>query len=233
MDRLAGKLLQEGHLYTTYPPALLRMQLDGPLAPMWEGGHSSVADLWDAFASFVYLPRIENQQVLEQAVRGGPASTTWQLDGFATADAWDDNSGRYVGVTVGEDPFAVTSSTLVLKPEIALQHVEPGDEETEVAADGGEVGGPTREAVAVERVVRRFYGAVQLDPERPSRDFGRIIRRSYSTSVVLTTHGLGECARAPFLQPRLRRGIGGECLLAPLPTNCLRGIKIRHNHSQS
>lgn len=76
-ERAARKLVHEDRLKTAYPPVLLRQVLDGVLAPMWEAGHVSVKDLWDAFARYLYLPRLRDMDVLIATVRQGPASVNW------------------------------------------------------------------------------------------------------------------------------------------------------------
>ena len=40
--RASRKLINGGGLYVTYPPVLLRLQLDGPLRTLWEQGHVTV-----------------------------------------------------------------------------------------------------------------------------------------------------------------------------------------------
>lgn len=49
-ERACRKLVNGGGLYTSYPPVLLRLQLDGPLAPLWEGGRVTVTEVWKAYA---------------------------------------------------------------------------------------------------------------------------------------------------------------------------------------
>ena len=70
--RVSRKLLNEGLLQTAFAPVLLRMQLDGPLAPLWEAGHAEAKAVWDCFARYAYLPRLRDQEVLLGAVRQGP-----------------------------------------------------------------------------------------------------------------------------------------------------------------
>jgi len=169
---VSRKLVQEGHLYPAYAPALLRMQLDGPLQPLWSEGYVRLSDVWEAFTKYIYLPRVTRREVLETAVKAGPAATTWQMEGFATADAWSEEDGRFIGLTVGQHPVAVGPATLLVRPEVALQYLglpDPGE------SDSAEPEGPD-DVPDAELRRRRFYGAVQLDSERPSREFGRIVQ---------------------------------------------------------
>jgi hypothetical protein len=49
---------------------------------LWDSGHVSAAVLWDVFARYLYLPRLRNLDVLLATVEAGPASLSWQQDGF-------------------------------------------------------------------------------------------------------------------------------------------------------
>jgi hypothetical protein len=174
--RAGRRVVNEGALYVQFAPAVLRMQLDGVLEPLWsERGHVDVRTVWDAFVRYLYLPRLRSIEVLLDAVRSGPANLAWQQDGFATAEAYDADAGRYVGLTVGGYGSA-SASTLLVRPDVAMKQLEhetvvetaatePGHEGTRASSDT---------STAEDHRVRSFYGVVALDPERASRDFGRI-----------------------------------------------------------
>lgn len=98
-DRVVTRLVHAGALYADYPPQLLRLELDGPLAPMWEGGDVSVADLWDAHARYIYLHRLRSIDTLCACAAAGPGSTTWTVDGFAVADGYGPRTEKYFGLT--------------------------------------------------------------------------------------------------------------------------------------
>lgn len=174
--RAGRRVVNEGALYVQFAPAVLRMQLDGVLEPLWsERGHVDVRTVWDAFVRYRYLPRLRSIEVLLDAVRSGPANLAWQQDGFATAEAYDETVGRYVGLTVGGYSSA-SASTLLVRPDVAMKQLEletvVDTDETEPSeqAVGASPGAPTLE----DHRVRSFYGVAALDPERASRDFGRI-----------------------------------------------------------
>ena len=85
--RTARRLGDKGHLYSTYAPSLLRrLVLEGPLSSLWERGHVSVDELWDAFARYPYLPRLRDREVLWRSVETGPVGFAWQTEGFALAE---------------------------------------------------------------------------------------------------------------------------------------------------
>ena len=80
-ERAVRKLAHGGGLYLNYPPVLLRLQLDGPLAPLWETGHTTVNEVWDAYARYLYLHRLRDIDTLCRAVGEAPASTNWKPRG--------------------------------------------------------------------------------------------------------------------------------------------------------
>lgn len=174
--RASRKLVNDGHLYVTFPPALLRQRLGNELSALWESGHVAVSAVWDAFARYLYLPRLQDLDVLLRCVANGPASTVWREDAFTTADGLE--GARYLGLNPGGHA-SVSSSTLIVRPDRATEQLD------QQAGDrGDEAGRGTRdeeetkpeadeETVGAGRPVR-FHGVVRLDPERLSRDFGKV-----------------------------------------------------------
>jgi hypothetical protein len=185
--RAGRKLAADGYLYLTFPPSLLRQRLDGQLASLWEGGHVAVSALWDVFARYLYLPRLRNLDVLLATVEAGPASVSWQQDGFATADGF--SGDRFPGLTVGSHAL-VTAGTLLVRPEVAEAQLEQERRTREEAASEGKLpdGQQPRDWLGDERAgapagparPHRFHGVVTLDPERLNRDFGRVVQEVIS-----------------------------------------------------
>lgn len=171
-ERAARKLAQSGGLYTSYPPVLLRLSLEGPLASLWEGGSVTVNQLWDAYARYLYLHRLRDLNVLLDCVASGPASTVWATEGFAVAEAEDPRQpGRFAGLVAGAMAPPARGTTLLVAPATAdaqlraeQVHVEPADTDTAVGSD----------EATVTRLPRRFYGVVAVDPDRLGRDAGRL-----------------------------------------------------------
>jgi predicted AAA+ superfamily ATPase len=186
--RAGEKLVNEGRLYISFVPVLLRMRLDGVLAPLWESGRISVNELWNAFSRYLYLPRLRDISVLLESVRAGANSTTWEAEGFGVAEAYDDQHGRYLGLTVHGFHPAVTGTTVVVRPSDASAQAE-ADRLVGVEAEGGGEREEERETVdgrVTDGKLRRFYGSVQLDPSRLNRDFGRVAQEviAHLTSLV-------------------------------------------------
>jgi hypothetical protein len=177
---------------------LLRLQLDKTLHSLWESGHVSVNKVWATFARYLYLPRLRDITVLLGTVSQGPASTTWQHDGFATAEGWDEAIGRYLGLTVGEHVVGASGTTLIVTPTVAARQLE-----AEMAGLLGPVPGgaeppgevtPTEPRTSTSKVepgaekLQRFFGVISLDPTRLNRDFGRIAQEviQHLTSLMGT-----------------------------------------------
>lgn len=176
--RASRKLMNEGYLYVNYPPALLRKRLDDQLSSLWDEGHVAVSALWDVFTRYLYLPRLRDLDVLLACVASGAASLSWEQDGLATADGID--GGHYLGLTAGEHPL-ITPTSLVVRPDVAAQQLQvekqtdqqplPEDEPGTSDAEGH---GDDSRTASGHALPVRFHGAIRLDAERLSRDFGRV-----------------------------------------------------------
>ncbi len=177
------KLVKDGALGIAYSAELLRGLLNpgAALASLWDGGHTTVNALWDAFARYPYLPRLQKNEVLQATVRQGPASITWEQHGFAVADAVD-AAGRYAGLTIGEFAGTVTGTSLVVKPRPAVEQIAADLESVRLKhEEAGQtrpldapVGQPRSTPDPVDTAVRRYYAVAKLDPERAQRDFAKI-----------------------------------------------------------
>ncbi|HUP68916.1 MAG TPA: Swt1 family HEPN domain-containing protein [Acidimicrobiales bacterium] len=181
-ERAARKLTQTGGLYVTYPPVLLRLHLDGPLAPLWEAGSVTVNQVWEAYGRYLYLHRLRDVGVLLACVAGGPASTVWATEGFAVAEATDPREpGRFAGLVAGGMAADARGTTLLVQPAVAEAQLAedrsvevPTDDEDGAGAVAAAGGGDMAAVGSSTTVARRFYGVVAADPDRLGRDAGRI-----------------------------------------------------------
>jgi predicted AAA+ superfamily ATPase len=188
-DRVSAKLRQGGLLATTYGMRNVRMDLDGPLRAAWSAGHISVGELWGYYCRYPYLSRLRDRTVLEQALRSALDEMLWELDGFALAEGYDEAAGSYWGLaTYPKGSIStITDSVLVIDPRKAAPQVEaakPATETTQTTAttttttSGMTVPAQARSASAAAPAaapaLTRFFGAVELDPERYARDFNRV-----------------------------------------------------------
>jgi hypothetical protein len=113
-------------------------------------------------------------------VRQGANPISWQITGFAVADAFDAKTGYYVGLTTTGDATTVIGTTLVVQPDVAAGQLH--DEETQVVSTGDDDGGGAATPVfrkgddhsVVDDGLRRFYAVVRLDSERYQRDFAKL-----------------------------------------------------------
>jgi hypothetical protein len=111
-------------------------------------------------------------------VREGANPITWQITGFAVADAFDAGTSRYVGVSIHGDAANVIGTTLVVRPDVAASQLHD-EEVVSAASDDREPEATPTLPDAHERLVeddklRRFYAVVRLDPERYQRDFSKL-----------------------------------------------------------
>jgi len=112
--RASKTLVNKGLLAVTWGGSLLRMDIDK--VPLWRGDHVSVKQLAEDFARYVYLTRLKNTDVLLTAIADGPGLFTWEREGFAYADSYDEAAGRYRGLRAGDGRPSVSITGLVVKP---------------------------------------------------------------------------------------------------------------------
>jgi hypothetical protein len=174
--RVSKRLRSDDSLIVAFGGALLRMNLDG--IPLWRDDHVAVRDLWGYFAQYLYLPRLRGANVLCGAVADGVRQLTWQQDGFAYADSYDEAQQRYVGLRAMEEIVLHDTTGLLVKPDVAAAQLER--ERQNVPEGEPDVEATDREeesAIGVSKQngkPRRFYGSVHLDPIRMGRDAGEI-----------------------------------------------------------
>jgi hypothetical protein len=164
--------------------------------PLWRGNHVAIRQLVDDFGRYLYLPRLKNTPVLLNAVHAGLALLTWEHDGFAYAETYDDSAGRYRGLRSGAQITITQDDTgLLVRPEIARRQI---DQETApsvpAGADTGNAPSPTSAQTqpiaqpsgpAQPPKPKRYHGTVTLDPARVGRDAGRIADEVVSHLVGL------------------------------------------------
>jgi hypothetical protein len=120
----------------------------------------------------VYLHRLRSIDVLCDCVASGPNSTTWATEGVAVAEGFDEKGGRYVGLVTQGVATGCRGTTILVHPELASTQIDLE------RADGAFPKGAIPLEVDAERVkatrLSRFYGVVEVDPDRLGRDGGRI-----------------------------------------------------------
>lgn len=198
--RALKKLKADDLMTTTLGPARLRMEMDR--VPLWRGDAVMVAQLVQDFASYLYLPRVLNSQVVATAASAGVSLLTWEQDSFAYAESYDDAARRFrglrhnTGIAIGPD-----DKGLLVKPAAAQEQLhgqvagnpglggEAGAGLGGASPDGGlftppsgstntgslgSMEGSGMGAAPVSPVPKRFFGSVALNATRVGRDAAQI-----------------------------------------------------------
>jgi predicted AAA+ superfamily ATPase len=182
--RASKKLRNDEALVTSYAPSRLRMDLDR--VPLWRGDHVAIKQLVEDYARYLYLSRLKDSEVLLTAFRDGLGLLTWEQDGFAYADGWDEATGRYRGLRAGvQIGGMLDAQSLLVKPTVAVRQLteeaqKRREKEGEKTESPGTDGEGVKEAELPSRpkpeppCPRRFHGSVSLDSARLGRDAGRV-----------------------------------------------------------
>lgn len=190
--RASRRLRSEELLITNLGATRLRLELDK--IPLWRGDHVPVRKLVEDFARYLYLPRLKDPSVLLEAIRSGFALLTWEQDSFAYAESYDEEARRYRGLRAGQALSLADGSFagLLVKTPVARQQL---DEETKKHPGEGTGAKPEPDGKKEDKKEpqvpktpkrKRFYGRVELDPNRVGRDAGRIAEEviSHLTALV-------------------------------------------------
>ena len=175
--RVSRRMRTSEHLIVKWSPALLTMELD---RWFWkERDHVSVKAVWDALSAYCYLPRLRDQAVFVEAVQDGIGSGDYF--GYATSVSSD---GRYEGLKLGSSAAAiyVDASSVLLKPDVARRQLEadrskPDGPDPDPGPGPGPDPSPDPGPVpppSPPRLPRRFFGTVEIDPDRAGRDMGQL-----------------------------------------------------------
>lgn len=180
--RASKKLRSEELLISALGATRLRMEMDK--IPLWRGNHVSVSQLAQDFASYLYLPRLRQPMVLAEAARVGVSLLTWEQDGFAYAESYDDEGRRYRGLRCNSQVLLTPDDKgLLVKAEVARTQIdqqtptppEPGPGPRPDPGPGPRPGpGPDPDPSPKKTLPKRYFGTVQLNAERVGRDAGQI-----------------------------------------------------------
>ena len=172
------KVQSDEQLISQWSPALLRMELDRWL---WkEEPHISLKRVWECLATYLYLPRLCNSDVLLDTVR---EAVRTQEFGYANSV---DADGQYGGLQFGSASGSIylDEQSVLVKPDAAKKQLaadappEPGSEIDDPPGPPytpGEDDGTTPPLAPPDSPPKRFYGSINLDPIRASRDAQQII----------------------------------------------------------
>jgi predicted AAA+ superfamily ATPase len=191
--KASKKLQADEALMPTIGAVRLKMALDDYL---WrDTDHIGTRQLWEYLCSYLYLPRLKNQDVLLHAIQDG-ISTVASSDVFAYAGAYDEATDRYMDLrTGGGGSVVIDSTSLLVKPDVALlqeeleveearqRQREQSDQTGAAAGPSGVTYPPAESGNGVQQIgdseegnelPRRFHASVTMNPDRVGRDAGKI-----------------------------------------------------------
>ncbi|MBY5703004.1 ATP-binding protein [Rhizobium leguminosarum] len=172
------------------------------LKPIWpeDRPHLAIAEVADWFASYVYLPKLRDQVVLEGAIRDAVAKLDPQ---FGFADSFEAATDRYNKLIWAKDPPSVDISSALIVREAEARRQLDDEAATAVRPTSDSPGQPTSPVRGPNPVTvseptgpakpRRFYGSVEIDMVRPVKSFDAILnavvmelQRTPGAKVTLT-----------------------------------------------
>lgn len=186
--KAVAKVRNDQQLITQWSPVLLKMELDKWL---WKDeDHISLKRVWECLATYLYLSRLRDSDVLLETVREGIKTKE-----FGYANSVDD-TGQYNGLQFGSTDGSIylEAPSVLVKSDIAAKQLEadaaqqPDSEYPEppepppetnqgnapYTTQGGQTTG-TGTAPPQATAPKRFYGTVNLDPIRAGRDAQQVI----------------------------------------------------------
>jgi predicted AAA+ superfamily ATPase len=178
--RVAKKLVYKEVFFTKIGPTRINIALD-----QWLWGsrqHIATRQLREWLASYLYLPRLKDGEVLRRAIEdaiGGLVNDT-----FAYAERFDSATNWYVGLKMtGGGTVIVDSQTVVVKRDAATAQIASASggpntptttDRTTSPGDSPRTPSPDSPGPKQSKTGRRYTASVILDPDRPSRDMGRV-----------------------------------------------------------
>lgn len=192
ITKATKKMLQNETIIPQWAPALLRMELDNVL---WrESDNIAIKKLWEYLCTYCYLPRLANENVLNETIQTGVNSTEY----FAIASGYD--GSRYIDLKFNQFIGIVERSGYLVKVDAAKKQladeeakrktIQAGNRATtqEGTGDGsGEIythptsGSETGANIVHDESVRNtsknthFFMTAQLDTTRIGRDVQRLV----------------------------------------------------------
>ncbi|MCY3721684.1 MAG: DUF499 domain-containing protein [Candidatus Poribacteria bacterium] len=188
--KAVAKVRDDAQLITQWSPVLLKMELDNWL---WkEESHISLKRVWECLATYLYLSRLRDSDVLLDTVREGI-----KTQAFGYANSIDD-TGRYNGLQFGSASGSIylDDESVLVKPDVAAAQLEAdaaakpdsghpqppespsigqGGRAPYIAPGGQTTGAGTGTTPTQAAQPKRFYGTVLLDTIRTGPAAQRIV----------------------------------------------------------
>jgi len=230
--RACKKLRNDELLITSFSATRLRIELDK--IPLWRGDHVPIKQLIEDFARYPYLPRLKSPEVIIDAIKDGVSLLTWSTETFAYADLWDEDQKRYLGLRAdGSIHISLDNNGTLVKPDVAVKQMDADRMKQKEKTKEGSVPGAQDEETHREedkkdkepekrKIPVRFYGAVELDTTRISRDAGKI-----TEEVIQHLTALSGCKAEVSLEIHIEVADGvPENVVRTVTENC-RTLKFK------
>ena len=190
VEKAVAKVRNDQQLITKWSPVLLKMELDNWL---WKDEpHISLKRVWECLATYLYLSRLRDSDILLDTVREGIKTQT-----FGYANSVND-TGKYNGLQFGSTDGSIylDDESVLVKPDVATAQLEadaaqqPDSEYPEppepspetnqgnapyTTQEGQTPSAGTGTAPPQAAAPKRFYGTVNLNPIRAARDAQQVI----------------------------------------------------------
>jgi predicted AAA+ superfamily ATPase len=118
LQRASYRAVTDEHLITRWGPPLLTRVLDA--YNLWQDKPQlGVRQLWGYLATYLYLPRLRDRDVLLSTIKTGAAST----DYFGYAISVDAQDGSYQGLYFGRQPATIyyDDNAVIIQPDAARE----------------------------------------------------------------------------------------------------------------
>ena len=175
VKKAVQKVRSDEQLIREWSPALLKMELDRWL---WQDeSHIGLKRVWECLATYLYMPRLRNSDVLLAAVREGIRTRE-----FGYANSVQDD-GKYAGLQFENVTGSIylDEQSVLVKPDVASRQLlaepdpEPYPPDPSPPVPPEPTPGPDPVPLPTPSRPKRFYGSVKLDPVRASRDAQNVI----------------------------------------------------------
>lgn len=179
--RAGKKFVNDGVLLEQLGARGLRQRMDQH--DLWRGAdHVSLKQVATDFATYLYLPRLRDRQLLIGAVQASISQLV--CDQVAYAEAYDPVKNRYEGLYAtgsGSVPIVLDDAAVIVKAEAASAQL--ARERVPLSQPAYPQGTPqpspagvsdAQPSPAMPSVVRRFYGSFEFKPDRLVREAGAI-----------------------------------------------------------
>ncbi len=189
VSKAAKKVKSDQRVITRWSPALLRMELDRWL---WKDEpHVSLKRVWECLATYLYLSRLRDKDVLIDAIREGIATK----DFFAYAHSVAPE-GKYTTLHCKElfASIFLDEQSVLVRPEVALKQIEEERvkdlvtqevslQKEHLVPGGGQRVEPSREddepvlpPVPPVKKTTRFFGTVEVGALRLTKEAGDVAK---------------------------------------------------------